>query len=724
MFLLSVLSASSLYAQMESKGTDFIFSLAQVSEFPNAQYNVYPNVYIRIVASEAASGTISFTNMTGASSSVNFNVAANDVHTYELTQGQVIASYNMANGVSNKSIRVNSDVPVSVFVLSTWGAMADATNILPVTTLGNEYYHTGRGTNDWANAYKDQYMVVATQNNTNVYENGVQVANLAAGQVYFFRVGASSGTDLTGYHITSNNPIAYFSAHSLMEINGGADNVFQQLTPVNTWGTSFIVPVSRRQVELIRVVASQNGTTITPVGARNTNSPYSPITTVTLDAGEWVEWRVTLGDNGCYIQSDKPIQVCSYMVGQSYGQGSTSTGDEGLTWIPPIEQSVKIALFAPFAVNILTSHYALIVTPTATKNNTTMSVEGGTPTSLSGGTWYDNPASGMSFYNVEVENNSNINYIFENQTGLVVYGYGFGVNISYYYMAASALRNLETAFYVNDVHYQDLADETLCQSTLNLRALISGDVSTNPGYLKWYINNVEDISARDRMTWTKSGLSPGSYQIRMVVLSDDNVTTITEQTTITIASPMTPGAISGNQAISLGTTATALTSTTLASGGAGTITYQWQSSPDNSSWTNIAGATNGSTYSPGAPTATTYYRRAATSDCGTAHTTSVQITVTAVGENIITANGTTICSGEVAALSASANSVTGATFRWYNAATGGSLLHTGATYNPSPSSTTTYHVSVSGTSQAESSRKAVTVTVKPTATPDMIKITQ
>ena len=40
-----------------------------------------------------------------------------------------------------------------------------------------------------------------------------------------------------------------------------------QLTSVETWGTKFIVPVSLREVELIRIVASHNNTKVTQTGA-------------------------------------------------------------------------------------------------------------------------------------------------------------------------------------------------------------------------------------------------------------------------------------------------------------------------------------------------------------------------------------------------------------------------------------------------------------------------
>ncbi|MDR2118674.1 MAG: hypothetical protein LBP25_03975, partial [Tannerellaceae bacterium] len=55
--------------------------------------------------------------------------------------------------------------------------------------------------------------------------------------------------------------------------------------------------------------------------------------------------------------------------------------------------------------------------------------------------------------------------------------------------------------------------------------------------------------------------------------------------------------------------------------------FQWQSSPDNVTWTNIAGATSPS-YSPGILTANAYFRRGTTSgDCETLYTASTRVTL-------------------------------------------------------------------------------------------------
>jgi Leucine-rich repeat (LRR) protein len=81
------------------------------------------------------------------------------------------------------------------------------------------------------------------------------------------------------------------------------------------------------------------------------------------------------------------------------------------------------------------------------------------------------------------------------------------------------------------------------------------------------------------------------------------------------------GAIGSNQTICSGSSAGQLTSQADGQNG----TYQWQSSPDGTAWTNIAGAKS-STYSPGQPSVTTYYQRNVTG-CGTVSSSPVIITV-------------------------------------------------------------------------------------------------
>lgn len=87
-----------------------------------------------------------------------------------------------------------------------------------------------------------------------------------------------------------------------------------------------------------------------------------------------------------------------------------------------------------------------------------------------------------------------------------------------------------------------------------------------------------------------------------------------------------PGSISGNQTICYNTVPASITQVTPPSGGTGEYSFQWQSSPDNVTWNNIIGATSAS-FSPGALTASTYFRRNVTSGGITSNSQATLITV-------------------------------------------------------------------------------------------------
>lgn len=102
--------------------------------------------------------------------------------------------------------------------------------------------------------------------------------------------------------------------------------------------------------------------------------------------------------------------------------------------------------------------------------------------------------------------------------------------------------------------------------------------------------------------------------------------TATATITVVATGTLVPGTIGSPQTICALATPGAFTSTA-ASGGTGTINYQWQSSTDNITFTNIASATS-ATYGAGALSATTYYRRgASTSFDPVVYTPSVKVNV-------------------------------------------------------------------------------------------------
>jgi hypothetical protein len=117
---------------------------------------------------------------------------------------------------------------------------------------------------------------------------------------------------------------------------------------------------------------------------------------------------------------------------------------------------------------------------------------------------------------------------------------------------------------------------------------------------------------------------------------------------------------------------------------------QWQSSPNNSTWSNIVGAT--STTVNVTPSATTYYRAKV---CGTFDTNVDTVNVSSVASP--TTSGASRCGVGNATVSAtSANTVL-----WYDSLTGGSLLDTGSTYTAFVGATRSFYAASRGNLSAQ-----------------------
>ena len=490
------------------------------------------DLFIRIVGGEhPTTGTIYFTNL---GSSVNFNITAQEVYTIALNNDQKTAVLNLTLGTTNHSVYINSNEAVTVYAMNQGFRSTDATNVLPATILGTDYYDISYYT-----SYLDAYAVVATENNTQVYHDGELAATLNIGQVYYrpSDTDAPEGykyPDYTGVHITANNPVALFALNQGVQIPQGSDFVdclMQQLAPVETWGKNFFVPVSHRTKDRVRIVASQNNTTITQIGGSLQYVNFGQ-TDYTLQAGQFIELEVYLEGDGCYIQADKPVGVCSYLTGGTYNIElfGDSVSDPAQSWLPAIEQTIPKALLAPFlpvGISAIDQHYALVVTHTETKENTKVSIGGMPETNLSGGVWRDNAYAKMSFYAMPLTNN-NASYIFTNQKGLIVMGYGIGTRESYYYLAYSAMRNLSAEFYVNDIYYYDLLTQFFCPSEIVFRAEVTG-MSTTPESLRWFINGKEEIAAQGQLTWKKY-FNTGDYEIKMVAYATKEDSVVLETT--------------------------------------------------------------------------------------------------------------------------------------------------------------------------------------------------
>jgi len=151
------------------------------------------------------------------------------------------------------------------------------------------------------------------------------------------------------------------------------------------------------------------------------------------------------------------------------------------------------------------------------------------------------------------------------------------------------------------------------------------------GYTYLWQDSPDNVTFSNIGGATAAGYSPpaltANRYYRRRVTSGSCAQVYSASVLITVYSQLLPGTIGTAQSICYNTAPAALTQLTAASGGPGGYTYQWQNSPDNVTFTNIAGAIAVG-YAPPVLTATRYYRRNVTSgSCGTVSSVSVTITV-------------------------------------------------------------------------------------------------
>lgn len=233
-----------------------------------------------------------------------------------------------------------------------------------------------------------------------------------------------------------------------------------------------------------------------------------------------------------------------------------------------------------------------------------------------------------------------------------------------------------------------------------------------------------DGGASGAFTSSASGLTAGvTYYIRAYATNSAG-TAYGSQVSFTALSSTVAGSIGTAQTICYNGTPAGLTNVSVPTGGDGSYSYTWENSTDNSSWSTIGSATN-STYSPGALTQNTYYRRvASSSNCGTANSASILVTVSPTSVAGTVSSSATVCEGSSGTLTLSA--YTGNVLRWESSPTDWGATTTIANTTTSQgytsvTSTISYRAVVQSGVCPESSTSAVTITVTPALDPGVIE---
>jgi RHS repeat-associated protein len=132
-----------------------------------------------------------------------------------------------------------------------------------------------------------------------------------------------------------------------------------------------------------------------------------------------------------------------------------------------------------------------------------------------------------------------------------------------------------------------------------------------------------NISGATTLSYTPVNLTATTYY-RLAVTSNNSAPVYSSTSTVIVYPQLVAGtAAPASQSVTYGSPTYPLGS--VVSGGSGVDTYQWQSAPDNATWSNIPGATTAGYTAPSL--ITTYYRLVVTSNGVSATSTSALVTV-------------------------------------------------------------------------------------------------
>ncbi|XP_061436897.1 uncharacterized protein LOC133361939 [Lethenteron reissneri] len=170
--------------------------------------------------------------------------------------------------VTNKVVSVRSDSDISVWGMSKRLSTTDGFMMIPEQELGIEYYVvapvSGRSAiNEFAIVSPYNNMTVQMILSSSVTFNGVTYSNELNITLQENEVVQFQGSSLTGTRVFSSQPVAVFSGDLCIAVHTACNFVTEQLLPVPTWGSSYLVfPVSMKSTDDSVIITSPINTNV------------------------------------------------------------------------------------------------------------------------------------------------------------------------------------------------------------------------------------------------------------------------------------------------------------------------------------------------------------------------------------------------------------------------------------------------------------------------------
>lgn len=391
-------------------------------------------MFLYITSNVNTTGKIEITD---GSFAQTFSVTANNITTISVP----VTAYLPDEGIYNKGIHITSANPIAIYAHIFAQQSSGATLLLPVNTMGKDYYSINYTQKSNIAGAESALMVIATEDSTTIQitpppantELKPTTVNLSKGQVYELL----NTTDLTGARIQSVSSgtstckkIAVFTGSTRILIgcsNTSSDNLFQQVYPTASWGKDYItVPLKNRPYDVFRIIMSDPNTVLTVNGATISPAAYAK--------SMFYEFNSTTPN---IINADKPIQVVQYAITQGNGENCQNLpddrGDPEMIFLTPLEQTLDhVTLYSTSNFEILQSYINVLI-PAA-----------GVPSFLLDGNnnvQFSPVGNGTGYFYAQVPVAAGTHTISAG-AGFNAIAYGFGTYESYGYAAGANLADL------------------------------------------------------------------------------------------------------------------------------------------------------------------------------------------------------------------------------------------------------------------------------------------
>ena len=236
---------------------------------------------VLISAKRDCTGTVS-NPLTGWSQ--HFSVDANGMTTVEIPEEQGYHNSGQHERIYEKGIKVTASDTVSVYCTNIAHVSFDASFVLPVESLGDEYIiqssEQSRRDSPYSYVYYNEttaFLIIATEDNTEIDitptvrtlgghdANQTFTITMHAGETFPIRSErlTERPIDLTGTHILAHDckRIAVFNGNTItcvpFDAGNGFDLVFEQAMPLRSWGKNFVVTSSKnRSRDFIKITST------------------------------------------------------------------------------------------------------------------------------------------------------------------------------------------------------------------------------------------------------------------------------------------------------------------------------------------------------------------------------------------------------------------------------------------------------------------------------------